>query len=200
MSWRPQYRSSKFRNVYGKAASREHCFDGIPITKNVHDNHFCAVNARYLAIVTESAGGGSFLVIPLEQVGIPIGNLSPAAVKCPNSGCSSRILGFLDCSQNWGIPLEYSCIPSRNPHPIPGHLQLWDAPSLIPRRNFAVEELHSQIPAGKGGWEKQELSLVFFPPPSHNSFNPFPVQHSRLSRIPRSFRRQLQMGGILIRI
>lgn len=74
MSWRPQYRSSKFRNVYGKVASREHCFDGIPITKNVHDNHFCAVNARFLAIVTESAGGGSFLVIPLEQVG----RLAPA--------------------------------------------------------------------------------------------------------------------------
>ena len=71
MSWRPQYRSSKFRNVYGKAANREHCFDGIPITKNVHDNHFCAVNARFLAIVTESAGGGSFLVIPLEQVSGP---------------------------------------------------------------------------------------------------------------------------------
>lgn len=68
MSWRPQYRSSKFRNVYGKVANRENCFDGIPITKNVHDNHFCAVNARFLAIVTESAGGGSFLVIPLEQV------------------------------------------------------------------------------------------------------------------------------------
>uniref|UniRef100_A0A8C5UAL3 Coronin n=1 Tax=Malurus cyaneus samueli TaxID=2593467 RepID=A0A8C5UAL3_9PASS len=69
MSWRPQYRSSKFRNVYGKVASRERCFDGIPITKNVHDNHFCAVNARFLAIVTESAGGGAFLVIPLEQTG-----------------------------------------------------------------------------------------------------------------------------------
>lgn len=71
MSWRPQYRSSKFRNVYGKVANRENCFDGIPITKNVHDNHFCAVNARFLAIVTESAGGGSFLVIPLEQVSGP---------------------------------------------------------------------------------------------------------------------------------
>ncbi|XP_057286476.1 coronin-2B isoform X2 [Pezoporus wallicus] len=69
MSWRPQYRSSKFRNVYGKVASREHCFDGVPITKNVHDNHFCAVNASFLAIVTESAGGGSFLVIPIEQTG-----------------------------------------------------------------------------------------------------------------------------------
>ncbi|XP_039629138.1 coronin-2B isoform X2 [Polypterus senegalus] len=69
MSWRPQYRCSKFRNVYGKVANREHCFDGIPITRNVHDNHFCAVNAKYLAIVTESSGGGSFLVIPLEQTG-----------------------------------------------------------------------------------------------------------------------------------
>lgn len=68
MSWRPTYRSSKFRNVYGKVANREHCFEGIPITKNVHDNHFCAVNAKFLAIVTESAGGGSFIVIPVTQV------------------------------------------------------------------------------------------------------------------------------------
>lgn len=82
MSWRPQYRSSKFRNVYGKVANREHCFDGIPITKNVHDNHFCAVNARFLAIVTESAGGGSFLVIPLEQVG-PLHLLRPGC--CPRA-------------------------------------------------------------------------------------------------------------------
>uniref|UniRef100_A0A3Q2DF14 Coronin n=1 Tax=Cyprinodon variegatus TaxID=28743 RepID=A0A3Q2DF14_CYPVA len=69
MSWRPTYRSSKFRNVYGKVANREHCFDGIPITKNVHDNHFCAVNSKFLGVVTESAGGGSFIVIPLSQAG-----------------------------------------------------------------------------------------------------------------------------------
>ncbi|XP_037550334.1 coronin-2B [Nematolebias whitei] len=67
MSWRPTYRSSKFRNVYGKVANREHCFDGVPITKNVHDNHFCAVNSKFLAVVTESAGGGSFIVIPVSQ-------------------------------------------------------------------------------------------------------------------------------------
>uniref|UniRef100_A0A3P9LKM5 Coronin n=1 Tax=Oryzias latipes TaxID=8090 RepID=A0A3P9LKM5_ORYLA len=69
MSWRPTYRSSKFRNVYGKVANREHCFDGIPITKNVHDNHFCAVNSKFLAVVTESAGGGSFIVVPISQYG-----------------------------------------------------------------------------------------------------------------------------------
>ncbi|OBS79555.1 hypothetical protein A6R68_18067 [Neotoma lepida] len=82
MSWRPQYRSSKFRNVYGKVANREHCFDGIPITKNVHDNHFCAVNARFLAIVTESAGGGSFLVIPLEQLSFVLQARLPLDAIC----------------------------------------------------------------------------------------------------------------------
>uniref|UniRef100_A0A8C3AT20 Coronin n=1 Tax=Cyclopterus lumpus TaxID=8103 RepID=A0A8C3AT20_CYCLU len=69
MSWRPTYRSSKFRNVYGKVGNREHCFDGFPITKNVHDNHFCAVNSKFLAVVTESAGGGAFIVIPVSQSG-----------------------------------------------------------------------------------------------------------------------------------
>uniref|UniRef100_A0AAV2LQX6 DUF1899 domain-containing protein n=1 Tax=Knipowitschia caucasica TaxID=637954 RepID=A0AAV2LQX6_KNICA len=71
MSWRPTYRSSKFRNVYGKVGSRDQCFDGIPITKNVHDSHFCAVNAKYVAVVTESAGGGSFMVLPIKQIAAP---------------------------------------------------------------------------------------------------------------------------------
>ncbi|XP_054843138.1 coronin-2A [Eublepharis macularius] len=69
MSWFPQYRSSKFRHVYGKAASKENCYDCIPITRSVHDNHFCAVNPRFIAVVTECAGGGAFLVIPVNQTG-----------------------------------------------------------------------------------------------------------------------------------
>ncbi|KAJ8406601.1 hypothetical protein AAFF_G00301750 [Aldrovandia affinis] len=69
MSWRPAYRSSKFRNVYGRVATREQCFDGIPITMNVHDNHFCTVNTKFLAVIMETAGGGSFLVIPVTQSG-----------------------------------------------------------------------------------------------------------------------------------
>ncbi|XP_043084825.1 coronin-2B isoform X2 [Puntigrus tetrazona] len=69
MSWHSVYRSSKFRHVYGKAGSREQCYEGIPITHSVHDNHFCAVNPKFLAVVTESAGGGAFLVIPLHKPG-----------------------------------------------------------------------------------------------------------------------------------
>ncbi|CAI5796848.1 coronin-2A isoform X1 [Podarcis lilfordi] len=69
MSWSPQYRSSKFRHVYGKAASKEKCYDCVPITRSVHDNHFCAVNPHFVAVVTECAGGGAFLVIPVNQTG-----------------------------------------------------------------------------------------------------------------------------------
>lgn len=71
MSWHPQYRSSKFRHVFGKPASKENCYDSVPITRSVHDNHFCAVNPHFIAVVTECAGGGAFLVIPLHQVRIP---------------------------------------------------------------------------------------------------------------------------------
>ncbi|XP_016405967.1 coronin-2B-like [Sinocyclocheilus rhinocerous] len=69
MSWHSMYKSSKFRHVYGKAGSREQCYEGIPITYSVHDSHFCAVNPKFLAVVTESAGGGAFLVIPLHKPG-----------------------------------------------------------------------------------------------------------------------------------
>uniref|UniRef100_A0A8C9W9Y5 Coronin n=1 Tax=Scleropages formosus TaxID=113540 RepID=A0A8C9W9Y5_SCLFO len=69
MTWRPQYRSSKFRHVFGKAATKENCYDGVPITRSVQDNHFCAVNPYFVAVITECAGGGAFLVIPIHHTG-----------------------------------------------------------------------------------------------------------------------------------
>ncbi|NXJ06637.1 COR2A protein, partial [Odontophorus gujanensis] len=69
MSWHLQYRSSKFRHVYGKAATKDKCYDCVPITHSVHDNQFCAVNPHFIAVVTECAGGGAFLVIPIHQTG-----------------------------------------------------------------------------------------------------------------------------------
>eukprot|EP00063_Salmo_salar_P075540 XP_014050375.1 PREDICTED: coronin-2A-like [Salmo salar] len=70
MTWRPQYRSSKFRHVFGKAATKENCYDGVPITRSVHDNHFCAVNPRFIAVITECAGGGAFLVLSVHHVSL----------------------------------------------------------------------------------------------------------------------------------
>ncbi|KAM3865233.1 coronin-2A [Diretmus argenteus] len=69
MTWRPQYRSSKFRHVFGKAATKESCYNGVPITRSVQDNHFCAANPRFLAVITECAGGGAFLVLSVHHTG-----------------------------------------------------------------------------------------------------------------------------------
>eukprot|EP00057_Strongylocentrotus_purpuratus_P003623 XP_003727016.1 PREDICTED: coronin-2B isoform X2 [Strongylocentrotus purpuratus] len=62
-------RHSKFRHVYGKPYRRERCYDGINISRNAHDNNFCTVNPLFVAIVTESAGGGTFVVLPLDHIG-----------------------------------------------------------------------------------------------------------------------------------
>lgn len=62
-------RQSKFRHVFGQGLKRDQCYDNIRITKSSWDSTFCAVNPKYLAIITEAGGGGSFLVIGLDKVG-----------------------------------------------------------------------------------------------------------------------------------
>ncbi|XP_033839667.1 coronin-2B-like isoform X1 [Periophthalmus magnuspinnatus] len=69
MSARSSFRGSKFRHVFGKPASREQSFDGLPITRSVHDTHCCAVNPAFIAVVTECSGGGAFLVLPINHTG-----------------------------------------------------------------------------------------------------------------------------------
>ncbi|KAL5017329.1 hypothetical protein ScPMuIL_006918 [Solemya velum] len=64
-----QMRQSKFRHVFGKPLRRDQCYDNIRITKSSWDSTYCSVNPKYLAIVTEAAGGGAFLVIPLSKTG-----------------------------------------------------------------------------------------------------------------------------------
>lgn len=62
-------RQSKFRHVFGQPVKRDQSYDNIRITKSAWDSTFCAVNPKYIAIVTEAAGGGAFLVLPLEKTG-----------------------------------------------------------------------------------------------------------------------------------
>ncbi|CAH1975620.1 unnamed protein product [Acanthoscelides obtectus] len=61
-------RSSKFRHVYGQALKREQCYDNIRVSKSSWDSTFCAVNPKFLAIIVESAGGGAFIVLPLNKL------------------------------------------------------------------------------------------------------------------------------------
>ena len=61
-------RKSKFRHVFGKGERREQCYDAIRITKTSWESTYCAVNPKFLAVITDAAGGGAFLVLPLSKV------------------------------------------------------------------------------------------------------------------------------------
>ncbi len=61
-------RQSKFRHVFGQALKRDQGYDNIRITKSSWDSTFCSVNPKYVAIIAEAAGGGAFMVLPLEKV------------------------------------------------------------------------------------------------------------------------------------
>ncbi|XP_054161740.1 coronin-2B-like isoform X2 [Oppia nitens] len=62
-------RSSKYRHVFGSVVKKDRCYDNLKITKNANDSNFCAVNPKFIAICTESSGGGCFLVIPENNYG-----------------------------------------------------------------------------------------------------------------------------------
>ncbi|KAF2988438.1 hypothetical protein EK904_004943 [Melospiza melodia maxima] len=123
MSWHPQYRSSKFRHVYGKAASKDKCYDCVPITHNINDNHFCAVNPSFIAVVTECVGGGAFLVIPIKQTG----KLDPHYPKvCGHKG------NVLDIKWN---PFNDFVIASCSED---ATVKIWDIPNQLLKRNITT--------------------------------------------------------------
>ncbi|KAJ8312488.1 hypothetical protein KUTeg_009861 [Tegillarca granosa] len=65
-----QLRKSKFRHVFGKPLKRDQCYDGVRITRTTWDySTFCSVNPKYIAVMSESGGGGAFIVLPLNKVG-----------------------------------------------------------------------------------------------------------------------------------
>ncbi|XP_060010756.1 coronin-2A isoform X2 [Lagenorhynchus albirostris] len=149
MSWHPQYRSSKFRHVFGKPASKENCYDSVPITRSVHDNHFCAVNPRFIAVVTECAGGGAFLVIPLHQTG----KLDPHYPKvCGHRG------NVLDVKWNPFNDFEIaSCSEDAT-------IKIWDIPKQLLAKNLTVckKELvgHARR-VGLVEWHPTAASILF---------------------------------------
>ncbi|XP_053321754.1 coronin-2A isoform X2 [Spea bombifrons] len=123
MSWQPQYRSSKYRHVFGKPVNKESCYDCVPITRSVHDNHFCAVNPVFIAVVTECAGGGAFLVIPLQQSG----KLDPHHPKvCGHRG------NVLDIKWN---PFNDYVIASCSED---ASVKIWDIPKPCLSKNLTV--------------------------------------------------------------
>ncbi|KAK1334295.1 hypothetical protein QTO34_005298 [Cnephaeus nilssonii] len=155
MSWHPQYRSSKFRHVFGKPASKENCYDSVPITHSVHDNHFCAVNPHFIAVVTECAGGGAFLVIPLHQTG----KLDPHYPKvCGHRG------NVLDIKWNPFDDFEIASA-SEEPREDPVRfIKIWAIPKQLLSRNFTAyrKELvgHSRR-VGLVEWHPTAANILF---------------------------------------
>lgn len=106
-------RSSKFRHVFGQALKRDQCYDNIRVSKSSWDSTFCAVNPTYVAIITEAAGGGAFLVLNLDKTGrierdAPIVSGHKAAVLdiqwCPHND-DVIASGSEDCTVKvWQIP------------------------------------------------------------------------------------------------
>ncbi|XP_019733066.1 coronin-2A-like isoform X4 [Hippocampus comes] len=121
MSRRSSFHCSKFRHVFGKASSREYSYDGVPITRGVHDNQYCSVNPCFIAMVTECAGGGSFLVLPIHHTG----RVDPQHPRV----CGHRAQ-VLDVKWN---PFDDSCIASCSEDCT---VKIWDIPLCGIQRNL----------------------------------------------------------------
>ncbi|KRY92334.1 Coronin-like protein cor-1, partial [Trichinella pseudospiralis] len=61
-------RQSKFRHVFCKPMKREYCLEDVRISKISWDSTFCAVNPKFIAIITDGAGG-PFIVVPITKTG-----------------------------------------------------------------------------------------------------------------------------------
>ena len=59
-------RSSKYRHIFGNPHKDN--YSGVKVTRNSADSTFCAANPKFVAIVVQGAGGGPFLVLPLDKV------------------------------------------------------------------------------------------------------------------------------------
>lgn len=62
-------RSSKYRHVFGSSFKKDQCYEGIRVSRNNWDGAFCAVNGKFIAVITESSGGGSFIVLKHDETG-----------------------------------------------------------------------------------------------------------------------------------
>lgn len=149
MSWRPQYRSSKFRHVFGKPAAKEHRYDGVPITRSVQDNQFCAVNPRFIAVVTECAGGGAFLVISINHTG----KVDPHHPKV--SGHKGNVMDI-----KWN-PFNDFCIASCSEDTT---VKIWDIPKQGVLRNITVAQKELQGHSRRVGlvkWHPTANNILF---------------------------------------
>lgn len=76
-------RSSKFRHVFGQPLKADQCYDDMRISQMTWDSNFCSVNPKFVAMIVDASGGGSFIVLPLTKVRAagPITAAAPPALS-----------------------------------------------------------------------------------------------------------------------
>lgn len=63
-------RASKYRHVFGQAFKKEMRYDGIRLSKSTTtESTMCSVNTKFVAVIMEARGGGSFIVFPIDKYG-----------------------------------------------------------------------------------------------------------------------------------
>jgi len=63
-------RNSKFRHVFGKEFKKEERYDNVRLSKSTTtESTMCSVNTKFVAVILEARGGGSFIVFPATQYG-----------------------------------------------------------------------------------------------------------------------------------
>jgi len=110
-------RSSKFKHVFGNPYKKDRCYEAIRLsTKSTEGGSLCAVNPKFLAVVVESSGGGTFLVLPLEQVRLRLfcllfANHSVVCMALKGYMCSCRfavqIITFFTVCRNFSDKLYF---------------------------------------------------------------------------------------------
>jgi len=110
-------RTSKFRHVFGTVAKKEECFDDLKATRSAWDSNYVCANPEFFGVLYESAGGGSFAVIPWKMSQQWKGKVDPklpvisghkgAVLDIDFHPFNDRLIasGSEDCMVKiWGIP------------------------------------------------------------------------------------------------
>jgi len=62
-------RSSKYRHVFGTCAKKELCYDALKPSRSAWDSNKVTASTKFVGVVWQAVGGGSFTVLRNDQVG-----------------------------------------------------------------------------------------------------------------------------------
>lgn len=63
-------RNSKYRHVFGREFKKEQRYDNVRLSKSTTtESTMCAVNTKFVAVILEARGGGSFILFPKDNFG-----------------------------------------------------------------------------------------------------------------------------------